>query len=56
MADEVELQQTGDVDATSSLQGKYLELEHDGKIVNFNIKSIGDVEKNTSSGTLQFND
>ena len=56
MADQVELQQTGNVDAISSLQGKYLELELDGKIVNFNIKSIGDVEKNTSSGTLQFND
>ena len=63
MADEVELQHTGDVgsgennaDVTSSLAGKYLELEVDGKIVNFNIKSIGDVQKNTSSGTLQFND
>ena len=56
MADGVELQETGDIDAISSLKGKYLELEHDGKIVNFNIKSIGDVQKDTSSGTLQFND
>ena len=63
MADEVELQQTGDVysgesnvNGISSLEGKYLELEVDGKIVNFNVKSIGDVNKKTDSGSLQIND
>ena len=46
MAEEVELVQSN---AGATLQGQFIELEVDGKIVNFQIKSIGNHMKDTTN-------